>query len=62
MNRQTIYHRNGLDDARTPTRAAAGGGFILATADAIMVESAYGNMMTMIKTCHEFGHYPIAIS
>jgi uroporphyrinogen-III decarboxylase len=41
--------------------AAPGGGFILATADAIMQESAYDNMMTMIQTCHEFGKYPIKV-
>ncbi|MEW6356099.1 MAG: uroporphyrinogen decarboxylase family protein [Planctomycetota bacterium] len=41
--------------------AAPGGGFILATADAIMKESAYDNMMTMIRTCREFGKYPIRI-
>lgn len=41
--------------------AAPGGGFILATADAILKESAYDNMMTMIQTCHESGAYPITI-
>jgi uroporphyrinogen-III decarboxylase len=40
--------------------AGPGGGFILAPADAIMVESAYENLMTMIQTCHEFGKYPLA--
>jgi len=54
------------DDVRSAVidaiRAAApGGGFILATADAIMLESAYDNMMTMIETCHEFGGYPICV-
>jgi len=39
--------------------AAPGGGFILATADAIMKESAHDNMMTMIDTCREHGRYPI---
>ena len=39
--------------------AARGGGFILASADAIMQEGAYDNMMTMIDTCHEFGRYPV---
>jgi len=41
--------------------AAPGGGFVLASADAIMVEEAYDNLMTMVRTCHEFGRYPIAL-
>ena len=40
--------------------AATGGGFILAPADAILRESSYDNVMTMIQACHEFGRYPIS--
>jgi uroporphyrinogen decarboxylase len=41
--------------------AAHGGGYILATADAILQESAYDNLMTMIDTGLRFGTYPIAL-
>ena len=41
--------------------AAHGGGLILATADAIMQEHAYENLMTMVRTCHECGTYPVKL-
>jgi len=44
---------------RAIRNAAPGGGFILAPADAILRERSYDNVMTMIRTCHEFGRYPI---
>lgn len=39
---------------------AKGGGFVLSTAGSIYEDTkkAYDNIMTMIKTCHEFGRYP----
>lgn len=41
--------------------AALGGGLVLASADAIMHEEAYDNLMTMVRTCHEVGRYPITV-